>query len=258
MQIDSLTPTYMQLAPFSELMRRAHHADELFRKGELLQAHAAYLELLKWRIHSLKDDAPLIEQVTVADIKVIRKLAHLTVLVGNHVSADDLIHALQLLYKGNGLVAEADKLLLARAYLAIEFAALHKADKLLEELAPRVDFGKAQTLSSEDLSLWEKRHCWLGVTASTKRDLLATLYLVKGRIFASNGGYEKAIALYDQAQKHIEANPKENPSHTWFALHTAKAEASLNSANWMMYNIGLTYSTNTLTFTPSQAFTSER
>lgn len=170
---------------FDELEAAFEIAQTKWQQGNLL---AAYDDLSQIFIYRL-----LNSQLIDADLKVIQSLADLAGILGEFQVADDLLCGAVGLYQQANSEPLADYANLRRIQLSLDKGDLYQAQKLLQEMSPRIGDINDIDFSSAGLLKWENSCIWRHANSKDRTVLFAELYLAMGRLSSALGQYSQAL-----------------------------------------------------------------
>jgi hypothetical protein len=186
----------------SRLVAAVQAAEETRSRGHWGEALEAYAEILRVRLEELRDAGTLDSAMQAIDLIVIERLADLAVLFGFLRPADRLLEGYIALTSAAGNLMAADYAALKRVHLALGYGQIHDAVEQLEQMAPSLGNIHLIRFESQALRRWEAECPWREFDDADQAVLYTRLYLELGRLMASVGQYEDALAALKRGLKH--------------------------------------------------------
>jgi len=205
---------------FEELARAVEAAEDHWQNGRWREALEGYRDLLRRRL----EDLGSAEAFQEADLLAIQRLADLAVPCGETQAADELLAALDALYRQRSQAWRADHAAIKRLHLALETSRLAVARQVLWDLQPSLGVIDEIALSFDELAQWEKQRPW---PTAERPILLTQLYLGMGCFLAGLGQYRDALAVLERGLFHTEAKSPPLARQAALPLRLAIAAAQL-------------------------------
>ncbi|MBF2065971.1 MAG: CHAT domain-containing protein [Calothrix sp. C42_A2020_038] len=165
-------------------------AQTKWRQGDIIGAYDELCNIFQYRL--------LYAQLNVSDAKIIQTLADICGLLGEFQITDNLLCGAINLHEQAQQAFWGDYARLRRIQLCLDRGNIYQAQKLLQEMAPRI--GNINDIDfSSGLLQWEKRRVWSDIKAEEKIILFVELYLAFGRLLAALGQYGESISALERA-----------------------------------------------------------
>ncbi|PAX59657.1 CHAT domain-containing protein [Brunnivagina elsteri] len=210
---------------FDELEAAFTITQTKWQQGNLFAAYDDLCEIFTYRL--------LNSQLIDADLKVIQSLADLAGILGEFQVADDLLCGAVGLYQKANSEPSADYANLRRIHLFLDRGSLYQAQKLLQEMAPRIGDIDDIQFSDSGLLQWENRCIWRNADSNDRAVLFPELYLVMGRLLSALGQYGEALKGLQRGLFHAQGEKAPDlAKQTLLPLKIAIASAYLEKGDF--------------------------
>lgn len=211
----------MELNSFPQIEAAVEKAEEKRKRGDLLGAYQSYYQIFSTRLSATKFIA--------ADLSIIQSLADLAIFFGDFQIADDLLTALTSLCEEEGNIHRADYARLKHINLALDWGDPRQADRLFEDMSPRIGKIRKIQISPSGLVQWERSCSWSDTDSQDRTVLFSQLYLAMGRLLSALGQYGDAIKMFNRGFIHTQTQDS-----------SASRVPSLAEQNAMPLKLGIT------------------
>lgn len=181
---------------FDQIKAAIEEAEEKRKRGDLLGAYEIYYQIFFARLCAKK--------LIAADLSIIQSLADLAIFFGDFQIADCLLTGLASLCEEKGNIHRADYTRLKHIHLALDWGSLRQADRLFEDMSPRIGNIRTIRISPSGLVQWERSCSWSNTDSQDRTVLFSQLYLAMGRLLSALGQYGNALTMFNRGIIHTQ------------------------------------------------------